>query len=124
MYRANPGEKAVQMTLNVAFQMDPIGSINIDADSSFRLAEEAQARGHSLFYYTPDRLAYQEGRITARGWPLTVRRVKGDHFELGKEQQVDLSSFDVVWLRQDPPLTWATSRPRISLICFATPLWW
>lgn len=103
MYRANPGEKAVQMTLNVAFQMDPIGSINIDADSSFRLAEEAQARGHSLFYYTPDRLAYQEGRITARGWPLTVRRVKGDHFELGKEQQVDLSSFDVVWLRQDPP---------------------
>ncbi len=103
MYRANPGEKSVQMTLNVAFQMDPIGSINIDADSSFRLAEEAQARGHSLFYYTPDRLAYQEGRITARGWPLTVRRVKGDHFELGKEQQVDLSSFDVVWLRQDPP---------------------
>ena len=103
MYRANSGEKAVQMTLNVAFQMDPIGSINIDADSSFRLAEEAQARGHSMFYYTPDRLAYEEGRITARGWPLTVRRVKGDHFELGKEQQVDLSSFDVVWLRQDPP---------------------
>jgi len=103
MYRANSGEKAVQMTLNVAFQMDPIGSINIDADSSFRLAEEAQARGHRLFYYTPDRLAYEEGRITARGWPLTVRRVKGDHFELGKEQQVDLSSFDVVWLRQDPP---------------------
>ena len=103
MYRANSGEKAVQMTLNVAFQMDPIGSINIDADSSFRLAEEAQARDHRLFYYTPDRLAYEEGRITARGWPLTVRRVKGDHFELGKEQQVDLSSFDVVWLRQDPP---------------------
>lgn len=91
------------MSLTVAFQMDPIGSINIDADSSFRLAEEAQARGHSLFYYTPDRLAYEEGRITARGWPLTVRRVKGDHFELGEEQQVDLSSFDVVWLRQDPP---------------------
>lgn len=103
MYRAQFEEKAAQMSLTVAFQMDPIGSINIDADSSFRLAEEAQARGHSLFYYTPDRLAYEEGRITARGWPLTVRRVKGDHFELGEEQQVDLSSFDVVWLRQDPP---------------------
>jgi glutathione synthase len=103
MYRAQFEEKAAQMSLTVAFQMDPIGSINIDADSSFRLAEEAQARGHSLFYYTPDRLAHEEGRITARGWPLTVRRVKGDHFELGEEQQVDLSSFDVVWLRQDPP---------------------
>jgi glutathione synthase len=91
------------MTLKVAIQMDPIGPINIDADSTFRIAEEAQKRGHSLFYYTPDKLAYQEGRVTARGWPLTVRRVKGDHFELGEETEVDLSTFDVVWLRQDPP---------------------
>ncbi len=44
------------MPLNVAFQMDPIGSVNIDADSTFRLALEAQERGHSLFFYTPDRL--------------------------------------------------------------------
>jgi glutathione synthase len=91
------------MALRVAIQMDPIGPINIDADSTFRIAEEAQARGHSLFYYTPDKLAYQEGRVTARGWPLTVRRVKGDHFTLGDMVEVDLADFDVVWLRQDPP---------------------
>ena len=91
------------MSLKVAIQMDPIGPINIDADSTFRLAEEAQARGHSLFYYTPDRLAYQNGRVTARGWPLTVQRVKGAHFTLGDEQVVDLAEYDVVWLRQDPP---------------------
>ena len=58
------------MPLRVAIQMDPIAPINIDADSTFRIAEEAQKRGHSLFYYTPDRLAYQESRITARGWFL------------------------------------------------------
>jgi glutathione synthase len=91
------------MGLNVAIQMDPIGAINIDADSTFRLAEEAQARGHSLFYYTPDKLAWQQGRVTARGWPLTVRRVKGDHFTLGPEAEIDLAGQDVVWLRQDPP---------------------
>ncbi len=91
------------MTLKVAFQMDPIGPINIDADSTFRIAEEAQARGHSLFYYTPDKLAYQEGRITARGWPLTVKREEGNHFALGEATDVDLADFDVVWLRQDPP---------------------
>jgi glutathione synthase len=83
--------------------MDPIGAINIDADSTFRIAEEAQARGHELFYYTPDRLAFQEGRVTARGWPLWVRRQVGDHFKLGPEAEVDLAGFDVVWLRQDPP---------------------
>jgi len=91
------------MSLKVAIQMDPIGPININADSTFRIAEEAQSRGHSLFYYTPDKLAYQEGKVTARGWPLTVQRVEGNHFTLGEEQEVDLSTFDVVWLRQDPP---------------------
>ena len=89
--------------MKVAFQMDPIGGIDINADSSFRLAEEAQARGHDLFFYTPDHLAWDEGRITARGHDLTVRRVKGDHATLGPEREVDLSEFDVVWLRQDPP---------------------
>ena len=91
------------MSLKIAFQMDPIGPIDIDADSTFRIAEEAQARGHSLFYYTPDKLAYDQGRVIAKGWPLTVRRKKGDHFTLGEEQTVDLADFDVVWLRQDPP---------------------
>lgn len=89
--------------MKIAFQMDPIGPINIEADSTFRIALEAQARGHELFYYTPDRLAYQEGRITARGWPLRVQRVAGAHYTLGDEQEVDLAGFDVVWLRQDPP---------------------
>jgi glutathione synthase len=89
--------------MKIAFQMDPIGPININADSTFRLMEEAQARGHELFYYTPDRLSYQEGRITARGWPVTVQRVAGDHYTLGAETEVDLAEYDVVWLRQDPP---------------------
>ena len=89
--------------MKVAIQMDPIASVNIEADSTFRLAEEVQARGAVLFYYHPDGLAWDEGRVTARGWPLTVQRVEGDHFELGQEQTVDLDTFDVVWLRQDPP---------------------
>ncbi|PVA10098.1 glutathione synthase [Pelagivirga sediminicola] len=89
--------------MKIAFQMDPIGPINIDADSTFRLAEEAQARGHELFYYTPENLAYDEGRITACGQSLKVQRIEGDHAILGEMQTVDLADFDVVWLRQDPP---------------------
>ena len=91
------------MSLKVAIQMDPIGHVNFDGDSTFRIMEEAQARGHSLFYYTPDKLVYQEGRVFAKGWPITVQRMHGDHFLLGDEAEVDLSDFDVVWLRQDPP---------------------
>ena len=89
--------------MKVAIHMDPIGPIDINADSTFRIAEEAQARGHSLFYYLPDALAYEEGRITARGRPLSVRREAGNHADLGEMTHVDLADFDVVWLRQDPP---------------------
>ena len=89
--------------MKIAFQMDPISAVDINADSSFRLAEEAQARGHELFFYGPDQLAYQEGRITARGQDMTVQRVPGSPAVLGPEREVDLADFDVVWLRQDPP---------------------
>lgn len=89
--------------MKVAFQMDPIQAVDINADSSFRLAEEAQTRGHELFFYTPDHLAYQEGRVTAKGQDLTVQRIQGAHATLGDLREVDLSEFDVVWLRQDPP---------------------
>ena len=116
--------------MKIAFQMDPIGPININADSTFRIAEEAQARGHELFYYTPDRLAYDEGRITARGWPLTVQRVEGDHFSLGEEVTVDLAELDVVWLRQDPPFdmfyittTHLLQRLRASTLVVNDPFW-
>jgi glutathione synthase len=91
------------MGLKVALQMDPIGSVNIDGDSTFRIALEAQARGHTLFFYTPDKLAFDEGRVTARGWPIELRREKGNHVTYGAEAEADLSTFDVVWLRQDPP---------------------
>jgi glutathione synthase len=91
------------MALRIAFQMDPIEGVDIKADSTFRIAEEAQARGHELFYYTPDRLIFDEGRVMARAWPLTVRREQGNHAVKGEEALLDLAAMDVVWLRQDPP---------------------
>ena len=91
------------MSLHVAFQMDPIEHVDIDADSTFRLAEEAQARGHRLFCYTPDMLAYREGRVLATGRDVQVRRERGNHAHFGEMRQVDLAEMDVVWLRQDPP---------------------
>ena len=55
------------MGLAVAIQMDPIDTINIDADSTFALALEAQARGHALFHYLPQALTLHNGRLHARG---------------------------------------------------------
>jgi len=96
-------KERARMALKIAFQMDPMASVNIDADSTFRIAEEAQARGHALFHYVPDGLAFREGRVLAHGADMTLRRARGNHVGFGPEREVDMADFDVVWLRQDPP---------------------
>jgi glutathione synthase len=91
------------MALNVAVQMDPIERINVRGDSTFALLLEAQARGHRIGYYTPDRLALLNNSLFATVQPLTVRDTVGDHFTLGEGKRTALTDFDVVLLRQDPP---------------------
>ena len=91
------------MALKIAVQMDPIARISIRGDSTFALLLEAQRRGHSIAYYTPDRLALRGAEVLATVEPLEVRDREGDHFTLGKPRRTQLTEFDVVLLRQDPP---------------------
>lgn len=95
------------MHLKVAVQMDPLEAIKIEGDTTFLMMLTAHARGHSLFVYTPDRLVLEEGRVLARGRPVTVQDVKGEHARFGDWELKDLSEFDVVLLRQDPPFDMA-----------------
>jgi glutathione synthase len=95
-------------SLRVAVQMDPIESINIDADSTFALMLEAQARGHRLWHYHVRDLALRGGRVTAWAKPIEVRRAYGNHFTFGAEEELDLGEgADVVLMRQDPPFDMA-----------------
>lgn len=90
------------MTLRVAIQMDVIESINYNSDSTLMLGIEAVRRGYDVFYYTPDKLSYRDGRITARAHP--AKFFDGDmYYKLDDEFSLDLNSVNVVLLRQDPP---------------------
>jgi len=103
--------------LKVAIQMDPIETINIDADSSFALMLEAQKRGHSLWHYEVRHMALREGvqrqgarreeRLAARARPVTVQRQYGAHHKFGEAAWLDLAAMDVVLMRQDPPFDMA-----------------
>ena len=95
------------MSLNIAIQMDPMEPIDIDADSTFVLALEAQKRGHVLYHYLARHLTFRDGRVTARARPLTVRREKGRHFDLSPAEILNLRDMDVVLMRQDPPFDMA-----------------
>ena len=89
--------------MKIAFQMDPIECVDINADSTFRLAEEAQNRGYDLYVYTPDELTFNRGKIVANVRSISLKRKIGDHVNFGAAEKLDLREFDVIWLRQDPP---------------------
>jgi glutathione synthase len=87
--------------------MDPIETVKIDADSTFALMLEAQARGHQLWHYEVRHMALRAQRLTARANPVTLRREVGNHFTFGPTELLDLGTMDVVLMRQDPPFDMA-----------------
>ncbi|MCF4096968.1 glutathione synthase [Maritalea mediterranea] len=89
--------------LKIAVQMDPIAEINPAGDSSFAMMLEAQARGHDVFYYTPATLGLEAGVVQAEVASVKLFDDKDHWFELGEAALTDLSQFDVILLRQDPP---------------------
>ncbi|MEO0792789.1 MAG: glutathione synthase [Pseudomonadota bacterium] len=91
------------MTLKIACQMDPIDAIDVAGDSTFAILLEAQARGHSVFFYTPENLALDGQRLLARGHDIEMRDTVTDHVTMASERVTDIREFDVVLLRQDPP---------------------
>jgi len=91
------------MKLNVAIQMDHVSSIDIDGDSTFVLGLEAERRGYAVWHYTPPDLIFRDRKVLARAQSMKLRREKGNHFTLGAPEMLDLSTLDVVLLRQDPP---------------------
>lgn len=93
--------------MRVAFQMDPIASLNPAGDSSLLLAREAQRRGYELFCYTPDTLSWHNGALTATGHHLTLREGTQDFYTLSPPQTLKLEDMRVILLRQDPPFDMA-----------------
>src|SRR3954464_13062206 len=92
------------MSLRVAVQMDPLDRINITGDSTFAIMLKAQDLGYELYWYAPDDLSFDQGRLWTMGYPVSVRQVEGDHYSFGEPRILDLGKdVDVVLMRQDPP---------------------
>jgi glutathione synthase len=82
-------------------------TVDINGDSTFIMALEAQARGHKLYHYLPEDLAFKNGSVSAGVRPLEVRFERNNCFTLGSQEWVNLSTFDVILMRQDPPFDMA-----------------
>ena len=108
--------------LNVAFQADPIESMDITSDTTFRLMEEARDRGYGVFHYLPEQLRYRDSRVEAFGSFVSIDRERSERFTANRQQLIDLRSMDVVWLRQDPPfdMSYVTTTHLLELVSDST----
>ncbi|HUN00033.1 MAG: glutathione synthase [Halothiobacillus sp. 20-53-49] len=90
--------------MKLCIVMDPISQIKPYKDTSFALLLAAQARGWAVFYTEPNALYAEQGRAKTKYHPITVFD-RADHwFELGEAHWGDLSEFDIIIQRQDPPV--------------------
>lgn len=90
--------------LTIAFQMDPITDVDVNADSTFDIALECHARGHEIWVYEPRHLVFENGEVRAKARRVTqMQRVQGEHVTLTDPETLNLHGVDVVFLRQDPP---------------------
>ena len=90
--------------IKVGFQMDPLDNIDPRLDTSFRLAEEAELRGYSVFHYLPNNLTFSKTRIIANGHYVKLNRKQNPSFTILKNKNIDIGNdLDILWLRQDPP---------------------
>jgi glutathione synthase len=91
--------------MKIVAQMDEISSINIKTDSTFRILLEAQNKGHEVFYYTPNQLSFdvQSGAVKAAVKKLKLQDGNINFFAILENKECDLTEFDVVLVRQDPP---------------------
>ncbi len=94
--------------LKVAIQMDPIGSVDVNADTTFDMALEAHGRGHEIWVYAPSTLQLNAGVVSARAQRIEdIQRKQNEHAKLADAELINLHHVDVVLIRQDPPFDMA-----------------
>ena len=110
------------MTLKVAIQMDPLESIDVEADSTFLLGLEAQARGYQLYHYLPENLTLNERTVIAAAQKIKLKNNQGEHFQAQEFEWINLEEVDVVLMRQDPPfdMAYITATHILEKICEKT----
>jgi glutathione synthase len=89
--------------MRIAVQMDPIDTMVVLRDTSLALMIEAQARGHEVWWFTPNDLFYETGAVKARARRVSVQLNEAKHYETLEEGVRGLDDFDVILIRQDPP---------------------
>jgi len=91
------------MSIKLGIVMDPLPSINIKKDSSFAMMLAAQKSGWEIHTMYQADLYSENGNPKAHSRITRVDDNPEHWFDFNSEQDIDLSSLDVILMRKDPP---------------------
>ena len=88
----------------IVAQMDDIFSIDIATDSTFAILLSAQQHGLEIYYYLPQSLYFDftQQIVKAKVYKIELSPNK-PHCKVISSENADLTTFDCILFRQDPP---------------------
>ncbi|MFD2367466.1 glutathione synthase [Pseudoduganella sp. GCM10020061] len=89
--------------MKIAFLADPLDSFKTYKDSTFAMMREAARRGHALYAFEQSDMGLTEGLVTARAMHVTLTGAADDWYRATPKDDTELSAFDAVIVRKDPP---------------------
>jgi len=89
--------------MKLAVLMDDIANINQKKDSSLAMMLEADRRGWEIYTFDTTDLFAEKGKIFAYASQTTVADQPDHWFDKQPNQTIELSEFDVILMRKDPP---------------------
>ena len=94
--------------LNIAFLMDPLESLDLNGDTTYALALEAQRRKHKISFFKPEDLILKSNNVYANICKLELSSINNrNDFKYHESFIKPLKDYDVIMMRQDPPFDMA-----------------
>ena len=87
----------------IAIQGNHPKTLNPTSDTTVFLANEAQKKNYSLFYYEPKNLSIIDDSVVANGFFIKFSYTNKSFFKIIKYQKLNLIKCKFILIRQDPP---------------------
>jgi glutathione synthase len=88
--------------MRLLFVMDPAETMTPDKDTTFAFLRGAGALGHGAWHCLPSQVSLRGADGFALARPIAVSDTP-PHATLGSPERLELTSFDAIFIRKDPP---------------------
>lgn len=83
--------------------MDPPETLHYHKDTTLAMLWEADRRGWDLYYLAPEKIFFNNGRVSAEARRLQVFRNPDQWMKAAPSETLLLSELDIILIRKDPP---------------------